>query len=268
VRALTTRQCLAAEPVCPEDPTSPWLIASAAVPQALCAARGRATYVAHPGLLTGVRGIQQVRVCGRLPDGTVVVERRGARRRGRIRRDRALVAPDRVYPLIRGRDVPRRRCAPSAHLLVPGRWAPRHRPRPYAERQPALGVSRGNARSRALRRQPSQHGRVAHSLSAVGQALGHLYGAHRVVWRRTGTALAAAVLALARRYAVPNRDVAVVPCYSAAEAYYLAGALNSAVARVIVAATLVESSVPVPVLRWVRVPRFVAGKAHHQALAA
>jgi hypothetical protein len=268
VRALTTRRCLAAEPVRPDDPSTPWLTAPIGVLQALRAARGQAAYAAQVGLVSGARGTHRVRVRARLPNGTLVVERQGSRGRGRTRPVRALVAPDRVYALIRGRDVARWRCAPSAHLLVPRRWAPARCPQPAAQRCEAPRVSRGLVPGRPLMRRPGQRGRVAQPSHATGRAHGCLYAAHRVVWRRTGAALAAAVVPPARRHAVPNGELAVVPCCSAAEAYFLAGALNSAVARVIVAASLIEPSVPVPVLRWVRVPRFAAGDARHQALAA
>lgn len=267
VRALTTRQCLVVEPVRLDDPATPWLIARADVLHALRAARGQAAYTAQVGLASGAYGTH--RVYARRASRTLVVERRARRPGQGVRRAPALAKPDRVYPLIRARDVARWRCTPSAYLVVACQGASAQRSRPFAERRGAPGprweIMRGG---RAGSRRSGQQAHARRPFGAGRRPPGGLYAAPYVVWRRMGTALAAAVVAPTTRHALPNDELAVVPCRSAAEAYFLAGALNSAVARVIVAAALVEPAASIPVLRWVRVPRFVAGNAHHQALAA
>jgi len=110
----------AAEPVDPDDPTSPWLTARKGALRAVHKLLGKSDYTAHAGVYTGgANAVYWVEIVAKRPDGLVVVRNitEGAKRK--VPEVTAPIEPDLLYPLLRGRDVQRWGAEPSAHIVVP-----------------------------------------------------------------------------------------------------------------------------------------------------
>ncbi|PWH17966.1 MAG: hypothetical protein DDG59_07045, partial [Anaerolineae bacterium] len=124
VTAATKRLQFSAQPVNPDDPTSPWLTAR---PRALRAVRkvlcqgdpsGR-PYVAHAGAYTGgANAVYWLEPVMTRPDGLVVVHNLTEGAKIKVDEVAEPIEPDLLYPLLRGRDVQRWRAEPSALILL------------------------------------------------------------------------------------------------------------------------------------------------------
>ena len=132
VLSATRRLQFQAEPVDPNDPTSPWLTAR---PKALRAVRkilGRSVYEAHEGVNTGgANAVYWVEPVFRRPDGLWVVRNLTEGAKVKVEEVARPIEPDLLYPLLRGRDVQRWQAEPSAWIIVP--QDPRDPTRAYPE---------------------------------------------------------------------------------------------------------------------------------------
>jgi hypothetical protein len=119
VQAATQRLHFDAEPVDPQDPTSPWLTARPKALKAIRKVLGKSDYGAHEGVNTGgANAVYWVEKVLERPDGLVVV--RNLVEGAKIKVDEVTepIEPDLLYPLLRGRDVQRWRAEPSALILI------------------------------------------------------------------------------------------------------------------------------------------------------
>ncbi len=118
VEERTTRAELSARPVNEAEPSSPWVTASPAALAALPKVVGSSAYRAHAGACTWANGVYWLRVVDRRPGGLLLVENMHDVGKIKVKKVQALVEPDFVYPLLRGRDVSRWRPQPSAYILM------------------------------------------------------------------------------------------------------------------------------------------------------
>jgi hypothetical protein len=119
VEELTERSALSARPVNAAEPTSPWLTATPAALAALQKVVGPSAYRAYEGANSGgANGVYWLRVIERSPDGLLLVENLHDVGKTKVKKVQALIEPDFVYPLLRGRDVGRWRAQPSAYILM------------------------------------------------------------------------------------------------------------------------------------------------------
>ena len=107
VKERTRRIALSARPVNRTANTSPWLTVPKKTLPALEKSLGRSAYSAYAGACTWKNGVYWLQVIDERPDGMLVVENLHDVGTKPVRRVRALVEPDLVHPLLRGRDVAR-----------------------------------------------------------------------------------------------------------------------------------------------------------------
>jgi hypothetical protein len=119
VLSATVRLNFAAEPVDPNDPTSPWLTAHPHAFMAIYKVRGKSDYKAHAGAYTGgANAVYWVEIIDRRPGGLVLVRNLTQGAKVQVPEVVEAVEPDLLYPLLRGRDVQRWKAEPSAWLLM------------------------------------------------------------------------------------------------------------------------------------------------------
>ncbi|MEM4889023.1 MAG: class I SAM-dependent DNA methyltransferase, partial [Thermosphaera sp.] len=103
----TTKRCGAVmTPLVERDPSSPWMQISEKVLPYIRKLIGKSQYEAHAGVLSGLDQVYYVKIKGRRPDGKLVImnpPETGQKKK--VEQIDAVVEPDLVYPLIRGRDV-------------------------------------------------------------------------------------------------------------------------------------------------------------------
>jgi SAM-dependent methyltransferase len=119
VEALTQRLLFRAEPVDTSDVTSPWLTGRPRALQAIRKVLGKSYYEAHAGVYTGgANAVYWLEIVGKGPGNLVMVANiiEGAKRK--VEPTQAMIEPDLLYPLLRGRDVQRWVAKPSGYILM------------------------------------------------------------------------------------------------------------------------------------------------------
>ena len=284
VLSATQQLTLAAEPIDPDDPASAWLTVPATERSRFRQVIGRSEYQAHEGVNTGgANGIYWLEILQRRPDGTVVVRNitKGAKRRVPTV-ESALIEEDLIYPLLRGREVRRWRAVPSAHILLAQDSARRRGiderrlrqklPKTYSYLRQFADTLRSRAAFRRYftRSQEGQTQEEApfYSMFNVGP---YTLCSHKVVWHRMVAPIGAAVVSEQDgRPVLPQETHAFVACTSAAEAYFLAGLLNSEVLNAVAAAYAQaggKSFGSPQLISHLRLPRFVPEKESHRQIS-
>lgn len=231
------RETLAAEPVDPARPQSPWFVRPGNLSVRIDKLVGRSDYTAHLGANTGgANGVYWVNIVARQGDGVMIENLPGHGKRA-FPTVRAVVEPDLLYPLVRWADLGRYRAICSACLLLVQDPVTRRGideaaleekyPRTIAYlRQFEPQLAKRAAYRRYLQSAPF------YSMYNVGQ---YTIADHKVVWRRMDRRIRAAVvgpvnLPLAGpRPAVCQETCVLIAARSHEEAHYLAACMNSAV---------------------------------------
>jgi hypothetical protein len=114
----TGRRELGAVPIDPHKIRSPWLTVPARALKGLQRIIGESKYKAYAGCCTWMNGVYWVRILRTLPNGNLLIQ--NLYDVGKIKVDpvETEVEPDLVYPLLRGRDVRRWSCSPTAYIIL------------------------------------------------------------------------------------------------------------------------------------------------------
>ena len=274
VKERTTRAELSARPVNGAELTSPWLTASPAALAALQKVVGPSAYRAYEGSNTGgLNGAYWLRIVERRPDGVLLVENLHDVGKTKVKRVQALIEPDFVYPLLRGRDVARWQARPSAYILVPQQPG-----------KPSVGFDEGQLKVNYPRtyaylkhfedvlRQRSGYRKYFdpardpfYSVYNVGQ---YTFAPYKVMWREQASELTATAVIASDQPFIPDHKLMLVPCSTPGEASYLTACLNSAACRLAVGSYVVAIGMSTHVLEHVAIPTFEAANSLHQALAS
>ena len=279
VKDRTTRTELSARLVNQAEPTSPWLTAGPAALTALKEVVGPSAYRAHAGVYTGgLNGVYWLRVIERSPDGLLLVENLHDVGKTKVKKVRALMEADLVYPLLRGRDVGRWRARPSAYILVvqdpvkrtgyDESWLKVNYPCTYAYLKEFEEVLRSERHSQVVRDLMEKG--AFYSMYAVAE---YTFAPYKVVWRYVATDFTCAAVRLeeegtAEQVVVPDHRLMIVTVADAFEAYFLTSLLNSSPAQFIVKGYVVGTQISTHVLEHVAVPSFEAANPLHQSLAS
>jgi hypothetical protein len=278
VQAATKRLHFKAEPVDPNDPTSPWLTARPKALKAIRRVLGMSDYQAHAGAYTGgANAVYWVEPMLKRPDGLVVV--RNLTEGAKIKVDEVTepLEPDLLYPLLRGRDVQRWRAEPSALILLTHEPGMRLRAIPEKDMQMRYPRTYGYLKrfEPVLRQRASRgvsdmlkKGSSFYTMFAVGD---YTFAPWKVVWPWISQGIRAAVVGFSEGKAVvPEHNVFLVACNDSNEAFYICGLLNSSM-RDITARSFFSTGgggigSPV-VLEHIRIPRYNPQDAVHRRLA-
>jgi len=277
VEERTTRRLLSARLVNEAELTSPWLTASSAALAALQKAVGPSAYRAHAGACTWINGVYWLRIVDRRPDGLLLVENLHDVGKAEVKQVQALVEPDLVYPLLRGRDVTRWRAQPSAHILMvqdpvkrsgyDESWLKVTCPRTHAYLKQFEDVLRQRSGYRKY------FDPVKDPFYSMYDVADYTFAPYKVMWPevghtvRAGAAVVEEDCLLGARSLIPDHTLIMVPVGTAEEACYLAALLNSSPSTVVVQGYV--SLHPSPhVLQHVAIPKFDPFSPLHQSLAS
>src|SRR5208337_949091 len=264
VWSVTRRLNYFAEPVDSKDKTSAWLTTRRKALRAIRKMAGKADYEAHEGVNSGGgNAIYWLTRIKERSDGTVLVQNltEGAKRK--VEQIQAVLEPDLVYPLVRGRDVRRWKAAPSAEiLLVQDVHARRgmdegvlqaNYPKTWAYLKRFEDDLRGRAAFKRFFTR-TQKGRVVetgpfYSMFNAGE---YTLAPWKVVWKYIASEFTCAVLAppeqKGKKICIPDHRLIAVECPNREEAHYVAGALNSLCSRLFTRAYMIETQLSTHVL--------------------
>jgi hypothetical protein len=274
VQRATVRLHFAAEPVDPNDPTSPWLTAHPYAFMAIYKVRGKSDYKAHAGAYTGgANAVYWVEIIDRRPDGLVLVRNLTEGAKVQVPEVVEAVESDLLYPLLRGRDVQRWKAEPSACILMvqdpekrrgySEEWLQENYPRTYGYLKRFEEVLR-KRRSRGIS-DMVRKGAPFYTMFAVGP---YTFAPWKVVWREQASTMTASVVSPKDgKPVIPDHKLMLVDCASEDEACFVCACLNSSVGQMVAVSYAVEIQMTPHILEHIRIPRFDPGNPVHGRLA-
>ena len=280
VRTITVCTKLAAQPVQGQIITSPWLTAPRQALSGIQKVIGQSDYKAYEGVNTGgLNGCFWIQVLDQRPNGELLIENLNDIGKIKVKHVQAVIEPDLVYPLLRGRDVLRWQAEPSVHIIlanqidklagIPEAEMKRRWPKTYAYLKQFEGdpekPERGTLRGRSGYRQYFKETDPFYSMYNVGT---YTMAKWKVVWREQSSMFQAAFAGLrSQRAMLPDHKLMMVPCASRQEADFLLGMLNSGPSLLAVHSYVISTSTSTHVLSNVAVPRFKKADSNHTRLA-
>ncbi|WP_243030043.1 Eco57I restriction-modification methylase domain-containing protein [Thermus altitudinis] len=280
VLSATHRLNFQAEPVDPNDPTSPWLTAR---PKALRAVRkifGPSDYKARKGVTASVNSVYWVEIVLERPDGLVVVRNLTEGAKVKVEEVTEAIEPDLLYPLLRGRDVQRWRAEPSALILmvqdpvkrrgIDEKEMQTHYPRTYGYLKRFEQVLRSSAIFRRYFVRKGSSGAVVeagpfYSIFNVGD---YTFADWKVVWREVASELTASVVGRwNNKPVVPDHKLVLVSCRDAPEAYFICALLNSALVRFVAQGYSIQTQFAPHLMDYIRIPRYDPSNPVHRRLS-
>ncbi|MDD5453509.1 MAG: SAM-dependent DNA methyltransferase, partial [Candidatus Bipolaricaulis sp.] len=228
-------------------------------------------------------GVYWVRILETRADGLVVVENitEGAKRE--VPQVTAVLEPDLLYPLLRGRDVARWRAEPSAHILmvqdpqtrrgIPEEDLKARYPKTWEYLNRFEPILRERAAFKRYFTRRDKTGKVIdtgpfYSMFDVGD---YTFAPWKVVWTRIAKIAAAIVGPANRKPAIPQETITLVDCQSELEACYIAALVNSDLfqfAAISYSQKGGKSMGSMHILEHIRIPKYDPADPGHRALAA
>ena len=277
---VTTQNEIQALPIVASQDTSPWLTAPKGALSGIQKVIGQSDYKAYEGVNTGgLNGCFWIRVLEKRSNGELLIENLYDVGKITVEHVHAVIEPDLVYPLLRGRDVRRWHAKPSSYLIlaqdpetrkgIPESKMKHRYPKTYAYLKQFEGSfegsQRGTLRGRALFRQYFKSSDPFYSMYNVGP---YTMAEWKVVWREQSSVFQAAFAGLSdKRAMLPDHKSMLVPCRSQQEADFLLGMLNSSPSLLAVCSYVLSTSTSTHVLSNVIVPQFQRSDAAHIRLA-
>lgn len=222
---------LMAEPVDPNDDTSPWLTGRGDCLPILHKILGSSGYRAHEGANTGgANGILWVEVVERMEKGLVRIKNLAGSSRAGVEAFETVIEDGLIYPLLKGRDVARWKAVPSAWIIICQDPVTRRglsipvMSRTYPRTLEYLSHFENELAGRAAYRRYFKDSDPFYSMFDVGE---YTLAPIKVVWHRFGDRMQAAVAEEHNKAVIPQETHCMVACGSSDEAWYLAGLLNS-----------------------------------------
>ncbi len=281
----TERVKLSAEPVDSADRTSAWLTASPRDLKTLKNMLGQSFYKAHEGCNSGgANAVYWAEIVETVSEGKAKIRNiiEGAKRK--VEQSTSIVERERLFPLLRPRDISRWHAQPSANVImvqdpVKKKGMPE---KELKERCPGiydyLSYYEDFLRGRALfrryfKKKDKKTGLLKdaapfYSMFNVGE---YTFSSCKAVWTRMARIEAAAVFMKNGRVIIPQETLAFVDCKSKAEAYYLAAVVNSAIFQFAASAFSQKggkSMGSMYILKYIKIPRFNESDPVHARMAA
>ena len=281
VLSATKRLEFHAEPVDPNDKTSPWLTARPKALQAIRKVLGKSDYVAHAGANSGgANAVYWLELVHERPDGLVVVRNIVEGAKIQVKEVIEALEPDLLFPLLRGRDVKRWSAKPSAWILIT--QDPKKRrgidtkemqmryPRTYGYLKRFEDVLRKRAAfkryfTRLERRRKVVETGPFYSMFNIGD---YTFAKWKVVWREQARTLIASVVStMAQRPIIPDHKLMLIPCQTKKEAHFVSACLNSSPSQLAALCYAIQIQMDPHILEHIRIPSFDPKNPVHQKLS-
>ncbi|MFP3317293.1 MAG: N-6 DNA methylase [Candidatus Nanopusillus sp.] len=268
-------------PLIPNDPSSPWMQVKPNIVNAIRKViSGNQYYEAHAGVYVGLDQIYYVKVYGKSYDNMLIITNppeSGQKKKVKQIKDKK-VEPDLIYPLIRGRDVKKWYVEfKDRYIIVP------HDPKtakPISERDMKdrwhltydyLSNYKNELENRSIHKLWGK-GNPFYSIYDIGT---YTFAPYKVVWKNitgaiTGKAASfacAVVEPINGKPTIPNVKLMLVETKTSDEAYYIAGILNSVIARSIIASYTYETVISTNIIDIIKIPKFDPNNNLHKKIA-
>jgi len=275
------------------DPKSPWMQVTPDIVDAVRKVLGGGQhYEAHAGVYTSLNQVYFVKVIGRTPDGMLIITNPPeSGQKKKVKQVEAKVEPDLVYPLIRGEDVKRWYVEfKDRYVIVP------HNPRSgqpfrldemitrFPNAFSYLNEYRDELKKRTIKPFLSLRDRIKKAKSQTAKKVveeeldknfyildnigTYTFAPYKVMWKEiTGSFACAVVEPIDEKPVVPDHKLMLVEAESPDEAYYIAGVLNSVIARSIIESYTCVTERETHILDVIKVPKFNPNNNLHKKIA-
>jgi type II restriction/modification system DNA methylase subunit YeeA len=253
---------------------------------------GMQYYEAHAGVYVGINQVYYVQIKGKTPDGKLIITNPpepGAKKK--VKQVEAVVEPDLVYPLLRGRDIrkwyagfndryiilpidPQGNDISSADMKV-------KYPNAYNYFYNFFNdlINRGGEPYKSKlelykRMSIEKAEKIAPPFYWIFNVKPSL-APFKVVWKRTAGAitgkaisfLCAVVEPINGKPVVPDDTTILIEAKTPEEAHYIAGLLNSTIVRAIIASYTVEIHQETHIVDFIKIPKFDQNNGIHRKIA-
>ena len=291
-------------PIEPKNPESPWMqITPKTVEVVRKLLTGMQYYEAHEGVNVALNQVYYVQIKGKTPDGKLIITNPpepGAKKK--VKQVEAIVEPDLVYPLLRGKDVKRWYAEyKDRYVIIP------HDPitgKPYKPEdmkvkfpntysyllqykeglkkrsiKPFLSLREKIKKAKSEAEKKKAEEELDKNFYIVDNIGVYTFAPFKVVWKNiageiSGKAeFSCAVIGdykdkfLGRKILIPNVKLMLVPLKFEEEAYYLCGILNSTFVRAIVASYVIETEISTHILDTIKPPKYDPNNGIHRRIA-
>ena len=263
-----------AQPVEPDDVSSPWLTGRRRALSAVTKVLGGSDYRGRAGASTWMNGVYWLRVVDSVPGGLLVTNVPDTGK-ARIDSVEAVVERELVYPLLRAGEVSRWKADSALSILMvqdlerrrgyDEGWLKLHYPKAFAYLTRFEELLRGRSGFR-------RYFKPSDAFYSMFNVADYTLAGYKVVFPSIGSELMCAVVSPNDgRPVVPQHIVTMVPCDSAEEAHFVCACLNSLPARFTLQAYSQKGgkSFATPqVLEHISVPKYDPSNECHSRLAA
>ncbi|MEM4958824.1 MAG: class I SAM-dependent DNA methyltransferase [Nanopusillaceae archaeon] len=270
-------------PIIENDTSSSWMQVTEKVLPYIRKIIGKSQYKAHEGVNTALNQVYYVKIKDKLPDGKLVITNPPEPgQKKKVKEVKAVVEPDHVYPLIRGRDVKRWHVDfKNRYIIVP------HDPRTgrpleeqvikvmYPHTYQYFSTFKDELVNRSIHKLWGK-GNPFYTVYDIGS---YTFAPYKVVWKNIAGAITgkaefscAVIGSVSDKYLgikpiIPNVKLMLIPLNSEDEAYYLSGILNSVITRFIVASYVIETDISTHIVNYVNIPEFKPDNPVHRQLS-
>jgi len=294
VLKTTRRYEMVMMPLKPNDTTSPWMQITPNIANVVRKVIGGSQYYeAYEGILTALNQVYFVKVRGRTPDGMLVITNLPeSGQKKKVKQVEAKVEPDLVYPLIRGEDAKKWYVEfKDRYIILPhdkdGEPIPHHVMRtkyPYTYQyfyqffNDLINRSGGFLKQKLApyKKYPlNQAEKMTVPFYYVMNNVKASLAPYKVVWKRIAGAITGKAVSFAcaviepinGKPVVPDDGTILVEAETPDEAYYIAGVLNSVVARSIIASYTYELRQETHIIDVIKIPKFDPSNDLHRRIA-
>ncbi|MEM4898480.1 MAG: N-6 DNA methylase, partial [Pyrobaculum sp.] len=279
-------------PIVENEPSSPWMQVTEKVLPHVRKLVGKSPYRAHEGVLPALNQVYYVKIKERLPDGRLVITNPPeSGQKKRVKQVEAVVEPDLIYPLIRGRDVKRWYVDYRDRYIIVPHDPKTGKPLGRSDLQqkypgiygyfyqfkedlksrsikPFLSLRDAIRKAKSESEKQWASSRLEEIFYVVDNIGSYTFAPYKVVWKNIAGAITgkaefscAVVGSVSDKYLgmkpiIPNVKLMLIPLNSEEEAYYLSGILNSLLTRFIVASYVIETGISTHIVDYVNIPKF------------
>lgn len=264
VTKTTNQFNLILTPIQKGRPETPWMIISEKAYSVLQRTMKPSEYKAHAGVCTWADGIFWIEIISEEPSGKMI-SNVGKTAKMTTKRIKAVVDPQFIYPVLRGKNHKKWYTKSKGHILLPVSASGKilsdedlkiNYPKTYSY---FLSFSKELKQRSGYRQLLQKSGKPFYAV------LRSEYGVmpYKVAWKHiagkiSGKALfeCSVIEEEEGKPVVPTHGLMIIPCSNRDEAHYVCAVLNSSFASLIVTAYALEVHVPTDVTTYVFVPKF------------
>jgi len=280
-------------PIIPNDPSSPWMQTTQ---QAVGAIRkligGAQHYEAHAGVYVGLNRVYFIKILERLPNGNLkITNPRESGQEKEVDQIEAVVEPDLVYPLIRGKDVKRWYAGYEDRYVIVPHDPKTGKPLPRRELMVRYGLTyeylnqfKEFLKQRAIKPFLSLRKKIKEAKNESERKVAeskldenfyiidnigpYTFAPYKVVWKEIAQDIECAVIgSINSKTAIPDHKLMFIPLYNEDEAYYVCGILNSSTVRCIVQAYTVTTGKETHIADIIKIPRYDPKNELHRKIS-